>query len=70
MHSGVVWEKAGVPCAQDCVTRSFSVMIDMTYMIYPSDNAISMFAIDLPAVAVCGIMTRAIIRPEIAGSGQ
>jgi hypothetical protein len=45
-------------------------MIDMTYMIYPSDNAISMFAIDLPAVAVCGIMTRAIIRPKIAGSGQ
>jgi hypothetical protein len=45
-------------------------MIDMIYMIYPSDNAISMFAIGLPAVVICGIITRAIIRPEIAGRGQ
>jgi hypothetical protein len=63
-------ESRSARCTRLRETFLFSVMIDMTYMIYPSDNAISMFAIDLPAVAVCGIMTRAIIRPEIAGSGQ
>jgi hypothetical protein len=48
----------------------FSVMIDMIYMIYPNDNAISMFAIGLPAMVVCSIITRARIRLEIAGNGQ
>jgi hypothetical protein len=70
MHSGVVWAKAGVPSAQDCVTRSFSVMIDMIYMIYPNDNAIRYSAIGLPAVVVCGIITGARFKLKIAGSGQ
>ena len=74
MHTGVVWAKAGVPSAQDCVRHFFfSVMIDMMYMIYmiyPNNNAISIFAIGLPAVVVCGIITRARFKLEIAGSGH
>jgi hypothetical protein len=39
-------------------------------MIYPNDNANSMFVIGLSIVVVCGIITRAKIQaPEIAGSG-
>jgi hypothetical protein len=32
-------------------------------MIYPNDNAISMFFIGLPVIVVCGIITRARFKP-------